>query len=147
MESATRYGTFSMASDPKRHFPIVLDAQEMASGSPFIERRRRTRAQVHWPVYFSLRGSSDLVRTTTEDLSSQGFYCVANGGFVPGEIRECTLLVPTHDLNGGSPTLPVMCRVRVVRVESLGERGACGVGFAIEDYRFAGLVAEESVPQ
>jgi len=32
--------------------------------------------------------------------------------------------------------LPVQCKVRVIRVEALGESGFYGVGCHIEDYRF-----------
>jgi len=112
----------------------------------FVERRRRARAKVHWNLYFTLPGTSELVRTITHDLSSQGFYCITNGGFVAGEMRECTLIVPTHDPHGGNPALPVVCRVRVVRVEVLDEGGICGVGCAIEDYRFAGSTSEHGQP-
>ncbi|MGO9971174.1 MAG: PilZ domain-containing protein [Bryobacteraceae bacterium] len=110
--------------------------QGIPEGSLSVERRKRVRARVHWPLYFSLPGTAEQVQTITQDLSSNGFYCVANAKFVPGEARECTLLVPTHHPNGGDPALPVLCKVRVIRVEVLAEAGFYGVGFQIEDYRF-----------
>lgn len=131
-----------MAVEPMKQVGAFLDVEEAPARSASIERRRRARAQVHWPLSFSRAGSTDLVRTITQDLSSHGFYCVANAGFVPGETVECTLVIPTHHPNGGKPALPVRCRVRVVRVEMLGEGGFCGVGCEIEDYRFVNSAVE-----
>jgi len=127
-----------MALDPRHHLPAFLGIPDTPQRSTTsIERRRRVRAQVHWPLCFTRPGSTEPVRTMTHDLSSHGFYCITSAGFVPGEMRECTLVVPTHHPNGGKPVLPVLCKVRVVRVELLGEGGLCGVGCEIEDYRFA----------
>ena len=100
------------------------------------ERRRRARVQVHWPICFIRPGKTEIVETVTHDLSSDGFYCLANTAFVPGEIRECTLGVPMHNSNSGDRVRPVLCRVRVIRVEALGEDGFYGLGCRIEDYRF-----------
>jgi hypothetical protein len=91
--------------------------------------------QVHWPLAFFRPGTTAL-ETVTHDLSSDGFYCQACATFVPGEIRDCTLHVPTHNPNGGERVLPVQCRVRIVRVEALTNDGVYGVGCRIEDYRF-----------
>lgn len=123
--------------------PVFVDIQEVSEKPVSMERRKRARAQVHWPLCFSRPGTPDLVRTTTHNLSSHGFYCIANAGFVPGELTECTLVVPTHHPNGGKPALPVLCKVRVIRVEVLGESGFCGVGCEIEDYRFLSSTAEQ----
>jgi hypothetical protein len=100
------------------------------------ERRRRARVQVHWPLSFIQHAAAEIVETVTHDLSSDGFYCLVNTAFVPGEIRECTLGVPMHHPNSGDRVRPVLCRVRVIRVEALGEDGTYGVGCRIEDYRF-----------
>jgi c-di-GMP-binding flagellar brake protein YcgR len=129
-----------MAMDPRNRLPAFVD--EIPEKPIAIERRKRARAPVHWPLCFARQGTADLVRTTTHDLSSHGFYCIANAGFVPGELRECTLVVPTHHPNGGRPALPILCKVRVVRVEVLGESGFCGVGCEIEDYRFLGSAGD-----
>jgi hypothetical protein len=92
---------------------------------------------VHWPIRFIRSGTGEIVETVTHDLSSDGFYCLANIAFVPGEIRECTLGVPMHNANNGDRVRPVLCRVRVIRVEALGEDGFYGLGCRIEDYRFS----------
>jgi hypothetical protein len=100
-----------------------------------LNRRKRTRAQLHWPLSFALTGTAETVQTITQDLSSDGFYCIANARFVPGEARHCTLLVPTHHPGGENSPLHVLCKVRIIRVEVTGERGFYGVGCQIMDYR------------
>ena len=101
------------------------------------ERRRRARIHVHWPLCFVPTGVAKTVETVTHNLSSDGFYCFTNTTFVPGEIRECTLGVPTRDPISGPKLLIVQCRVRVIRVETLGGNSRYGVGCHIEDYHLA----------
>jgi hypothetical protein len=125
-----------MASNSVQRVPECLEADAvMRADAVESERRKRTRLQVHWPLSFIRPGVDGAVATVTEDLSSDGFYCFASIAFVPGEIRECTLGVPMHRVEGHR-TMPVWCRVRVVRVEALPEAGRYGVGCRIEDYRF-----------
>ena len=100
--------------------------------------------QVHWSLSFYQAGSTATVESTTHNLSSDGFYCVANTQFVPGEIRECTLGIPVLHPDTGDRVLPVKCKVRVIRVEILGESGLYGVGFRIEDYRFISSGADRA---
>ena len=98
--------------------PTYLDTRPIGQPETIKrERRKRSRVQVHWPVRFTRTDTADHVETVTHDLSSDGFYCLANTSFVPGEIRECTLGVPMHRPNTGER--PVLCRVRVIRVEAL----------------------------
>jgi len=103
------------------------------------ERRKRLRLRVAWPLSFFRSDDPEPVHTVTQDLSSDGFYCIANTVFMPGTIMTCTLGVPTiYPYGPGAQTRPVLCRVRVIRVEALGDSGPYGVGCRIEDYRFAG---------
>jgi len=88
--------------------------------------------RVQWPLIF--RGTSTGIEAVTDDLSSEGFYCLAASPFVPGEVRICTLRVPANDPDDLSLAIPVQCRVRVVRVEALSEQGLFGVGCRIDDY-------------
>jgi PilZ domain len=126
-----------MASLPINRLPHGVEMPESPEKARSINRRKRTRAQLHWPLSFPLTGTTETVQTTTQDLSSDGFYCVANGRFVPGEARHCTLLVPTHRPGGENSPLQVLCKVRIIRVEVTGERGFYGVGCQIIDYRLA----------
>lgn len=126
-----------MLSKMVDYLPNYLDTRPIDQTEAVIrERRKRTRVQVHWPVCFIRPSTADTVETVTHDLSSDGFYCLANTAFVPGEIRECTLGVPMHRTHTGDRVRAVLCRVRVIRVEALGQDGSYGVGCRIEDYRF-----------
>jgi len=116
--------------------PADLESLEMPEKSFARERRKRARAQVHWPLSFSRPGTSEIVHSMTHDLSSDGFYCIANAIFVPGETRDCTLAVPTRHPQGGVRAVPVLCKVRVIRVEVKDDDGSYGVGCQITDYRF-----------
>jgi PilZ domain len=101
------------------------------------ERRRRARTKVHWPVLLFRNHSAEAVESTTQNLSSSGFYCMANVSFAAGEILTCTLKVPTHDPNGRNLERSLECKVRVMRVEPPAANGLFGVAFRIEDYHFA----------
>lgn len=127
-----------MASLPINRLPADVEMPEapIERVRP-AERRKRVRAQLHWPLSFSLSGTNETVQTITHDLSSDGFYCIANATFLPGEIRHCTLTVPTHQPNGESGHLQVLCKVRIIRVEVTPERGYYGIGCQIIDYRLA----------
>lgn len=128
-------GTFMLPKSVDR-LPAYLHTHPIDETDSVIrERRRRSRVRVHWPICFIRPDTTGIVETVTHDLSSDGFYCLANTAFVPGEIRECTLGVPIHHPNSGDRVRPVLCRVRVIRVEALGEDGY-GLGCRIEDYRF-----------
>jgi hypothetical protein len=124
-----------MASLPINRLTSDVEMPESPEKARIMNRRKRTRAQLHWPLSFPLTGTAETVQTMTQDLSSDGFYCIANARFVPGEARHCTLLVPTHHPGGENSPLHVLCKVRIIRVEVTGERGFYGVGCQIMDYR------------
>ena len=124
-----------MASLPINRLTSDVEMPESPEKARIMNRRKRTRAQLHWPLSFPLTGTTETVLTMTQDLSSDGFYCIANARFVPGEARHCTLLVPTHHPSGENSPLHVLCKVRIIRVEVTGERGFYGVGCQIMDYR------------
>ena len=129
-------GWYFMSSKSVDRLPSYLNTHQIEEPDSVVrERRRRLRVQVHWPIAFIRPGTAESVETVTHDLSSDGFYCLANTAFVPGEVRECTLSVPMHHANGDR-SRPVLCRVRVIRVEALAEDGSYGVGCRIEDFRF-----------
>lgn len=117
--------------------PPCIDVHQIPGESAPRERRKRLRAQVHWNVRFFRPSTSETVDTITRDLSSDGFYCLVNAAFVPGEIRSCTLCVPTHYPSARDLVRPMICKIRVIRVEVLGAGDIYGVGCRIVDYRFA----------
>jgi hypothetical protein len=112
------------------------DNPDIAQSAP-AERRRRVRSRVHWPVLlFRNHTGEDTVETITQDLSSNGFYCLSKKPFAVGELLLCTLQIPTNDPNGRQGHLER--RVLVVRVEENAADGQYGIACRTEDYRFAG---------
>jgi hypothetical protein len=99
------------------------------------DRRRRLRADVRWAVSIRRHSSRTPIESITDNLSSEGFYCVCDEPFFPGEFLECMILAPTHTRNGLRECLGLRCLVQVVRVESLAASGRCAIGCHIEDYR------------
>ena len=107
---------------------------------PFKERRRRSRMDLHWPVCLNRSGRTEPVRSSTENISSDGFYCLCQEPFVAGEQLECLLSIPPHARREDAPWLVLECKVRVVRVNT--DRDVFGVGFQIESYSVVRLPSE-----
>jgi hypothetical protein len=124
-----RQGTVTMPANTD-----TLEFYKSTLGLQPMERRRRNRMRVHWPLRLHKTNAAESVETVTHDLSSDGFYCLARTSFVPGEALACTLGVPTHHPNGADRMVSVECRIRIVRVEATQE-GLYGVGCRIEEYR------------
>jgi hypothetical protein len=101
------------------------------------ERRQRVRTSVHWPVVLFRSHSAEAVESLTLDLSVGGFYCLSPTAFAAGESLVGLLKMPTHDPGGREAEGHLECRVRVVRVDTVGADGQFGIACRIEDYRFA----------
>jgi hypothetical protein len=99
------------------------------------ERRKRARTKVHWTLL--LFQDHEAVETVTQDLSSNGFYCLSRIPFRSGEVLICLLRVPTHEPFNNEGTLALECRAKVMRSEPGAADGLCGIACQIEDYRFA----------
>jgi hypothetical protein len=102
--------------------------------TPRRERRTRSRTLVHWPVLFRYR-QSEALETITENLSSQGFYCLSRIPIPLGEAMLCWLTVPTHDPSAKSGTILLECNVRVVRSDAADVEGSYGIACRIDDFR------------
>jgi PilZ domain len=120
--------------------PLEVLRRPVARGNPDIaksvpaERRRSGRVSVHWPIsLFPNQIGEDAVQTITENLSSQGFYCLSRKPFTVGEVLLCTLQIPMNDFGVGASHLE--CQVRVVRVEKDASADQYGIGCRMEDYR------------
>jgi len=124
--------------------PFEVLMPSVGHGKPYItgpapgERRGRGRFRVHWPIIlFRNQSGEDTVKTITQNLSSQGFYCLSRKPYTVGELLFCTLQIPTTDPGGRETYLE--CRVQVVRVEEVAENaadGQYGIACRIEDYCF-----------
>ena len=105
-----------------------------------VDRRKRKRVPVHWPVrLFRLQGQS--VESTTENLSSGGLYCITPVPFKPDEHLQCEITLPGESFGSSGLFLRLQCRIKVRRVERL--LSGFGVGCEIEDYA---LLTESPLP-
>jgi len=96
------------------------------------ERRKRTRIALHWPVYLYRDPGAPPVESTTENLTSNGFYCVSKEPFQLGEQLECVIAIPVGAFGYSAEPIRLQCRVKVMRVE--GQTDGFGLGCSIEDY-------------
>ena len=96
------------------------------------ERRKRKRVALHWPVRLFRDPTAPFIESTTENLTSNGFYCVSKQPFQLGERLECIIAIPAGSFGYAESPIRLQCRVRVTRIEDQGEH--FGLGCYIEDY-------------
>lgn len=97
------------------------------------ERRRRVRLILRWPLRLSRAGDTDMIETETENLSSEGFYCVTSRPFDVGERLECILGLPALDLGYHEDPVSLHGLVRIVRVEVDRPGSGYGLGCRLEN--------------
>jgi PilZ domain len=125
--------------------PLYVEGRQEMNVSPTWsrqERRRRVRTSLHLPVFFFASEHRVAVETTTQNLCSGGFYCISPVPFPVNEMAACYMKIPIYQPDRTEQVLALKCRVRIVRVELLGEAGY-GVGCEIEDYCFLKAVENE----
>ena len=133
-----RRAVTKMSANPLEIFTTSVGVPKAKIGAGYpSERRKRTRIRLHWPVLLFRKQGTELVTSTTENLSSTGFYCLTSIRFDPGELLMCAIRVPVYDPNGKAVDRNLECRVRIVRVEPQLPEGTFGVACSIEDYHFA----------
>ena len=99
------------------------------------ERRKRARSRLRLSVLmFRDCAGTDVVESTTCDLSSNGFYCLSHVQFAVGERLVCSLKIPTHDPDGKHFEQNLECTVRVIRVVPRGSGDLFGIACQIDDY-------------
>jgi hypothetical protein len=120
-----------------KYLPFSPDMRPRVSDRPHQrERRASVRTALHWPVLLRHKHLEPL-ESVTENLSSQGFYCLAQTPLTSGETLQCWLTVPTHDPSGVRERVVLECTVRVIRSEAAPINGLFGIACRIEDYHFA----------
>ena len=103
------------------------------SGSE-VDRRRRRRMSLALPVVLIRPGTQAPIETLTENVSSDGFYCLSEQEFWPDEILNCEMCLPGDQVSSvPEHGLRVNCEVRVVRVVSRGLQGF-GVACHLDKY-------------
>ncbi len=96
------------------------------------ERRKRKRVALHWPVRLFRAPDMQSIESTTENLTSNGFYCVSKQPFQSGERLDCVIVIPVGSFGYADSPVCLQCRVRVTRVED--QQQGFGLGCYIEDY-------------
>jgi hypothetical protein len=99
-----------------------------------IERRKRSRVSLHWTLHLSRAEVEPSVRTRTENVSCDGFYCVSTEPFAPGERLQFELVLPAGQFGYSDAHLRLQGRAEVLRVETKGLEAGFGLGCRIEDY-------------
>jgi hypothetical protein len=106
------------------------------------ERRNSTRLKLTSAVRIHRRGELQAVETVTEDLSSEGFYCISERPFSPHEWLECELTIssaqPSAPLDKG---LVLRCTAEVVRLLPAGPR--FGLACRFENYSLTPLATRQ----
>src|SRR5262245_60001851 len=99
------------------------------------ERRRWIRTRLHWQVQFFGLGETATVETTTQNLSSRGFYCISPVPAIPGQLYICTMKVPAHQPDSADRLLSLECQVRILRVDMADTDNSYGLACEIEEYQ------------
>ena len=103
-----------------------------------IERRKRVRTRLHWPVLmFRDRPGSAAIESVTRDLSSSGFFCLMRDELLEGEWLVCSIKIPTHDPHGKHLERTLECRVQVLRIVPQESSDSFGIACRIEDYHLS----------
>lgn len=96
------------------------------------DRRNRKRVAVRWPVRLFREAEKKFVESTTENLSSEGLYCITKTTFKLGERLICEIALPGKSLGFPESPIRLQCHITVRRVESVPN--GFGLGCHIEDY-------------
>lgn len=104
------------------------------------DRRKRQRVALHWPVRLFSQPGTASVESITENLSSEGLYCISSRLFKTGERLRCEIVIP--DALGLDAPLMLECHVTVQRVEYHGS--GFGLGCHIEDYSLSSVGPPDS---
>jgi PilZ domain len=98
---------------------------------PLIDRRKYERLPLRLPVRF-IHERGSVTSCFTENISSDGFYCVSPDPFVPGDLLAVELLLPAHNLDRGEKRVRLVCQALVVRIDSTWLGPGFGVGFGLK---------------
>jgi PilZ domain len=101
---------------------------------PPTERRKQERLALRLPVRFNSLDGSPAMNCMTENISSNGFYCICPEALVPGERRDVHLSLPARGYSRSGADVDLQCQVRVVRIDSIGTGPGFGVACQIERY-------------
>jgi hypothetical protein len=102
-------------------------------GLSSVERRKYERLPLRLPIRLS-QGTAQISSGVTENISSEGFYCVSPDAFVPGDMLQVVLLLPAHNPGRGEMRACLTCQAQVVRIDPTWLGPGFGIGCRIETY-------------
>jgi len=79
-----------------------------------------------------LNKGSASIESVTENISSDGFYCISPTRFVPGESFKVDVSLPGFQADHSG--IVIRCEVRVTRTEKPQVGLGFGIGCHIENY-------------
>jgi hypothetical protein len=98
------------------------------------DRRRRARLQLQLPVQFHRDNAESPIYGTTQNMSSEGLFCLSHACFTPGESILCSIECPAYAPDMPERKLLITCRVRVLRTVLGADQEVNGVACRIEDF-------------
>jgi len=99
-----------------------------------VDRRRRPRLMLAYPVRLFRVGYGSRVETKTENISCEGFYCITESFFSPGEKLDCEMVLTSESARPFDDPIILRCHAEVVRVERHQESATFGVGCRVGEY-------------
>ena len=97
-----------------------------------VDRRSHSRVPLRLSACLNRSAAARSIRTTTENVSIGGFYCICDEDLPVGEELECIIEIPDEIPKTGN-FLFVRCKVRVLRVSEYDSL-RYGVACAIQSY-------------
>jgi hypothetical protein len=94
---------------------------------------QRERVTLRCAVSITVSGRDRKLQAVTENLGSDGFYCVLTENPAPGESFETEILLPTGSPWTDRAGAKLLCLAHVKRVDEKGPH-LYGVDFSINDY-------------
>jgi len=99
------------------------------------ERRTRARLPLRLPVRLNSLDGAVSVESYTENISSDGFYCICPQRFAPGESFKVDVSMPGFQADHSG--IVIRCQVRVMRTDKPALGSGFGIGCRIENYFIA----------
>ena len=96
------------------------------------DRRKRKRVSLRWPVKVLRRSGIQWIEGQTENLTSEGLYCVSSEPFQLGERLQCIIIIPVGSFGNSKSPVVLKCGVTVTRVEAIPS--GFGLGCHIDNY-------------
>jgi hypothetical protein len=87
---------------------------------------------LHWRVRLFRPGATPAIESTTENLSSEGFYCLSTHAVRLGERLYCDIVIPATSFEYPQPFVILRCAVTVRQIRQL--QNGFGLGCHIDDY-------------